>query len=110
MKRYLLLLAASIAALAVVLPATAGAATFRGAVVAKDAARKALVTASSDGTVRTVRLHAKFNRFRVGSTVAVRGAKLPDGTYSAAAVRRLGKARGTHVRERRSSASSARGS
>ena len=98
MKRYLLLLAASIAALAVVLPATAGAATFRGAVIAKDAARKALVTASSDGTVRTVRLHAKFNRFRVGSTVAVRGAKLPDGTYSAAAVRRLGKARGTHVR------------
>ena len=98
MKRYLLLLATSIAALAVVLPATAGAATFRGAVVAKDAARKALVTASSDGTVRTVRLHAKFNRFRVGSTVIVRGAKLPDGTYSAAAVRRLGKARGTHVR------------
>ena len=46
MKRYALLLAASIAALALVLPATAGAATFRGAVVAKDAARKALVTAS----------------------------------------------------------------
>jgi hypothetical protein len=61
-------------------------------------ARKALVTASSDGTVRTVRLHATFSRFRVGSTVVVRGAKLPDGTYSAAAVRRLGKARGTHVR------------
>ncbi len=98
MKRYLLLLAASIAALAVVLPATAGAATFRGAVVAKDSARKALVTASKDGTVRTVRLHTNFNRFRVGSTVAVRGAKLPDGTFSAAAVRRLGKARNTRVR------------
>ena len=98
MKRYLLLLTASIAALAVVLPATAGAATFRGAVVAKDSARKALVTASKDGTVRTVRLHTNFNRFRVGSTVAVRGVKLPDGTFSAAAVRRLGKARGTHVR------------
>ena len=98
MKRYLLLLTASIAALAVVLPATAGAATFRGAVVAKDSARKALVTASKDGTVRTVRLHTNFNRFRVGSNVAVRGVKLPDGTFSAAAVRRLGKARGTHVR------------
>ncbi len=98
MKRYLLLLAASIAALAVVLPATAGAATFRGAVVAKDSARKALVTASKDGTVRTVRLHTNFNRFRVGSTVAVRGVKLPDGTFSAAAVRGLGKARGTPVR------------
>lgn len=98
MKRYLLLLAASIAALAVVLPATAGAATFRGAVVAKDSARKALVTASKDGTVRTARLHSNFNRFRVGSTVVVRGVRLPDGTFSAAAVRRLGKARGTHVR------------
>jgi hypothetical protein len=98
MKRLLLLLVTSIAALAVVLPATAGAATFRGAVVAKDAARKALVTATKDGTVRTVRLHSNFNRFRVGSTVAVRGVKLPDGTYSAAAVRRLGKARATHVR------------
>lgn len=79
MKRYLLLLTASIAALAVVLPASAGAATFRGAVVAKDSARKALVTASKDGTVRTVRLHPNFNRFRVGSNVAVRGAKLPTG-------------------------------
>jgi hypothetical protein len=98
MKRYLLLLAATTAALAVVLPATAGAATFRGAVVAKDSARKSLVTAGKDGTVRTVRLHANLNRFRVGSTVVVRGSKLPDGTYSAAPVRRLGKARGTHVR------------
>jgi len=98
MKRFLLLLATAAAGLAVVLPATAGAATFRGAVVAKDAARKALVTASRDGTVRTVRLHTGFARFRVGSLVAVNGAKLPDGTYSAAAVRRIGRARGTHVR------------
>src|SRR5215470_2498368 len=98
MKRFLLLLTTAAAVLAVALPATAGAATFRGAVVAKDAARKALVTASRDGTVRTVRLHNGFQRFRVGSLVAVRGPKLPDGTFSAAAVRRLGKARGTHVR------------
>jgi hypothetical protein len=98
MKRFLLLLATTAAGLAVVLPATAGAATFHGAVVAKDGARKALVTASRDGTVRTVRLHTGFARFRVGSLVAVRGAELPDGTFSAAAVRRLGRARGTHVR------------
>jgi hypothetical protein len=98
MKRFLLLLATAAAGLAVVLPATAGAATFRGAVVAKDAARKALVTASRDGTVRTVRLHTGFARLKVGSLVAVNGAKLPDGTYSAAAVRRIGRARGTHVR------------
>jgi len=98
MKRFLLLLATAAVGLAVVLPATAGAATFRGAVVAKDAARKALVTASGDGTVRTVRLHTGFARFRVGGLVAVNGARLPDGTYSAAGVRRLGPARGTHVR------------
>lgn len=97
MKRFLLLLATAAAGLAVVLPATAGAATFHGAVVAKDAARKTLVTASRDGTVRTVRLHAGFARYRVGSLVAVRGAKLPDGTFSAAAVRPVGRARGTHV-------------
>jgi hypothetical protein len=99
MKRYLLLLAVATAALATVLPATAGAATsFRGAVVAKDAARKSIVTASAGGTVRTVRLHGGFNRVRVGSMVAVRGASLPDGTFSAATVRRLGKARGARVR------------
>ena len=98
MRRFLLLLATAAAGLAVVLPATAGAATFRGAVVAKDAARKALVTASRDGTVRTVRLHTGFARFRVGALVAVRGAKLPDGTYSAGGVRRIGRAPGTHVR------------
>src|SRR3954470_14206807 len=98
MKRYLLLFAVASAALAVVLPATAGAATFRGAIVAKDAARKALVTAGTDGTVRTVRLHARLSKFRVGSTVLVSGAKLPDGTYSGATVRRLGKTRAAHVR------------
>ncbi len=99
MKRYLLLFAVATAALATVLPATAGAATtFRGAVVAKDAARKAIVTASAGGTVRTIRLQGGFNRVRVGSTVAVRGVSLPDGTFSAAMVRRLGKARGADVR------------
>ncbi|HET7555984.1 MAG TPA: hypothetical protein VFJ75_10065, partial [Gaiellaceae bacterium] len=54
--------------------------------------------ASRDGTVRTVRLHSGLARFRVGGLVAVRGAKLPDGTFSAAAVRRLGRARASHVR------------
>jgi len=98
MKRLLVLLAVAAAALVVVFPATAGAANFRGVVIAKDAARKAVVTASADGTVRTVRLHQGFKRLRVGLRVSVRGAKLPDGTFSAAAVRRLGKARHAHVR------------
>jgi len=98
MKRFLVLLAAATAALAVVFPATAGAASFRGVVIAKDAARKSLVTASADGTVRTVRLHQGFKRLRVGARVLVRGARLPDGTFSAATVRRIGKARHAPVR------------
>ena len=98
MKRFLLLLTTAAAALVVVLPATAGAATFTGAVVAKDAARKAIVTASRDGTVRTVRLHAGFARLHVGSAVRVDAARLPDGTFSAGVVRVAGHARGTHVR------------
>jgi hypothetical protein len=98
MKRIALLLAVSATALIVVLPATAGAATFKGVVIAKDSARKTLVTASRDGTVRTVRLNAGLKRFGVGSAVAVRGSRLPDGTFSAAAVRRTGKARHAHVR------------
>ena len=96
MKRFLLLLALAAAALAALIPSTAGAATFKGAVVAKDAARKAIVTASRDGSVRTVRLHQGFARIRVGSAVTVSTAKLPDGTY-AGRVRRTGKARSTHV-------------
>src|SRR5215210_1486667 len=98
MKRFALLLVATAAALIVILPATAGAATFKGVVIAKDSARKSLVTASRNGTVRTVRLTTGFKRARVGGTVLVRGSKLPDGTFSAAAVKRLGKSRGTHVR------------
>jgi hypothetical protein len=97
MKRLLLVLATAAAAIAVVLPATAGAATFTGAVVAKDAARKALVTASRDGTVRTVRLHAGFARLRVGSKVSVSAVKLPDGTFTGR-VRLAGRARVAHVR------------
>ena len=73
------------------LPATARAATFRGAVVAKDSP-----VSAGDGvegrTIRTVHLRTNFNRFRIGSNVAVRGVA-PSGTFSAAAVRRLGKAR-----------------
>jgi hypothetical protein len=98
MKRLLVLLAATTAVLAVVFPAAAGAASFRGVVIAKDAARKSVVTASADGTVRTVRLHAGFKRIGVGARVNVRGSRLPDGTFSAASIRRLGKARQAHVR------------
>jgi hypothetical protein len=98
MKRFALLFASAIAVIVIALPATAGAATFRGVVIAKDSARKALVTASSHGTVRTVRVQASFKRIGVGGRVAVRAARLPDGTFSASAVKRLGKTRRAHVR------------
>lgn len=98
MKRFALLFAAAVAVIVIALPATAGAATFRGVVIAKDSARKALVTASSNGTVRTVRVRAGFTRIAVGRRVAVRAARLPDGTFSASAVKRLGKTRRAHVR------------
>jgi hypothetical protein len=98
MKRLALLFAAAVAVIVIALPATAGAATFRGVVIAKDSARKALVTASGNGTVRTVRVQAGFKRIAVGRLVAVRAAKLPDGTFSASVVKRLGKTRRAHVR------------
>jgi hypothetical protein len=98
MKRFVLLFAAALAVIVIALPATAGAATFRGVVIAKDSARKALVTASSNGTIRTVRVQTSFKRIGVGGRVAVRAARLPDGTFSASAVKRLGKTRRAHVR------------
>jgi hypothetical protein len=98
MKRIALLFAAVVGVIVIALPATAGAATFRGVVIAKDSARKALVTASGNGTVRTVRVHAGFKRIAVGRRVAVRAAKLPDGTFSASAVKRLDKTRRAHLR------------
>jgi hypothetical protein len=98
MKRFALLFAAAVAVIVIALPATAGAATFRGVVIAKDSARKALVTASSNGAVRTVRVQASFKRIGVGGRVAVRAARLPDGTFSASAVKRVGKTRRAHVR------------
>ena len=99
MKRVFLLVAAAIAAIAFALPATAGAATtFRGVVIAKDSARKSLVTASRNGVVRTVRARGAFKRVNVGRRVAVRAAALPDGTFAASSVKLLGKARRAHFR------------
>lgn len=97
MKRVFLLAAAAIAALAFALPATAGM-TFRGVVIAKDAKRKSLVTASKNGVVRTVRARGAFKRVRVGKRVAVQAAELPDGTFAASKIRLLGKARHAHFR------------
>ena len=70
MKRALLLAAAGIAAIAIALPATAAASSFRGVVIAKKQARHALVTASPNGVVRTTRVRGSLGRYRIGRVVA----------------------------------------
>ena len=98
MKKVLLLAAAGIAALAFALPATAGAVTFRGVVVAKDSNRKSIVTVSRNGVVRTIRARGALRRVPVGKLVAVQAASLPDGTFAASRIRTLGKAGRAHFR------------
>jgi hypothetical protein len=98
MKRLFLLVAAAVAAIAFAVPATAGAASFKGVVIAKKPGRDAFVTASKNGVVRTVRARGALKRIRVGRLVAVRAAALPDGTFAAKGVKLLGKARRVHFR------------
>lgn len=82
----------AVAVVAASLTGTAGAASFKGVVVAKDAKRKTFVTASP-GAVRTVRAQGRLGRFRVGQRVSVEAAKRSDGTYLARSVRLAGRAR-----------------
>ena len=89
-----------------VLPATAGAASWKGTVVSKDSARKAVVIVSPKGVARTVRV-ARVGKFRIGQRVAVRARALADGTFAAKRVRVLGRTgkarvRGVVVRSERS--------
>jgi hypothetical protein len=98
MKKVLLLATAGFAALAFALPANAGTTTFRGVVVAKDSARKSIVTVSRNGVVRTVRAPGKLKRVQIGRMVAVQAASLPDGTFAASKLRPLGRAGRTHFR------------
>ncbi|HEY6149608.1 MAG TPA: hypothetical protein VIW19_03740 [Gaiellaceae bacterium] len=98
MKGALLFVAAAIAALAFALPATAGTTTFRGVVIAKDAARKSIVTVSRNGSVRTIRTAGKLKKIQIGRIVAVQAAALPDGTFAASKVRPLGRATGARFR------------
>ena len=93
MKRLALLVPAAAAAAAVAVP-TAGAGTFRGIVVERDAARHTIAVASPSGVVRTVRT----NRLRAaGTRVSVSAAKLPDLTFRASRVTALGRARAARV-------------
>ena len=86
MKRVLVLAAA----IGLILPAAAHAGTFTGVVIAKSAKRHALVTASKNGTVRTVRAPKAFRKIGLGFVVKVNAAKLPDGTFAARGVTKIG--------------------
>lgn len=94
MKRVLVL----VAAIGLILPAAAQAGTFRAVVIAKNAKRHALVTASKNGTVRTVRAPQAFRKIGLGAVVAVRAAKLPDGTFAASATKQIRRAKKARVR------------
>jgi hypothetical protein len=94
MKRVLVL----VAAVGLILPAAAQAGTFQGIVIAKSAKRHALVTASKNGTVRTVRGPRAFRKIGLGAVVSVRATKLPDGTFAARGVRKIGLGKRARVR------------
>ena len=93
MKRLLVL----VAAVGLILPAAAQAGTFTGVVIAKSAKRHALVTASNNGTVRTIRAPKAFRKVGLGFVVKVRAAKLPDGTFAARRVTKIGLGRRARV-------------
>ena len=95
MKR--LIAFAAFAAVAATLSGTANAASFKGVIVAKDAKRKAVVTASPRG-LRTVRLRAQFPRFHVGQRIWVTARRLADGTFNARSVRPAGAAKRARFR------------
>ena len=90
MKRFLAF--AAFAAVAAILSGTASAASFKGIVVAKDAKRKALVTASP-GAVRTVRAPGKYSAFRIGQRIVVAASRRSDGTFTAQTIRPAGKSK-----------------
>lgn len=102
-----LLLLAGTATLALAGAGQALAAGFHGTVVGKERARHALVIASGNAMVRTVRVTGAY-RLRPGTRVAVKADRLRDGTYRATALRRVGqtsgaRASGTILRSRRGS-------
>jgi hypothetical protein len=95
MKRVLVL---ALATAGLVLPATANAGGFQGVVIATNAKRKAIVTASANGTVRAVRAPKSFGKIGLGALVAIRARQLPDGTFAAAATQRIRRVKQARVR------------
>lgn len=80
------------AIVAATLSGTASAASFKGVIVAKDAKRKAVVTASA-GKVRTVRAKSAFGRLRIGQRISVNSRPLADGTFTARSLRLIGESK-----------------
>ena len=96
MKRLLVLLFAATGLLVAASPASAATA-WKGVVVAKDAKRGTVVTASAAGVVRTAR-SANAHAFKIGQRLDIRATALGDGTFKAAAVRANGRAKTAKVR------------
>ena len=95
MKRVLVL---AVAMTGLVLPAAANAGTFQGVVIAKSAKRKTIVTAAKNGSVRTVRAPKMFRKIGLGVRVSVRAKKLPDGTFLASRITKIGLGKRARVR------------
>jgi hypothetical protein len=81
-----------------VAPAAAHAAAWNGVVIAKNPKRKALVTASGNGALRTVRAPKAFRRIGLGAVVSVKAARLPDGTFAASGTKQLRRASRARLR------------
>lgn len=96
MKRTLILFALTAGLLAAAAPASAASA-FKGVVVAKDAQRGTVVTASADGVVRTAR-SPKVASLKIGQRLAVTGTRLGDGTFRAASIKASGRAKTARVK------------
>jgi hypothetical protein len=93
MKRFVVPL---IAVVAIAFPAAAGAVSFKGIVIAKQARRHALIVASSSGVVRTVHTHRLATR--LGARLIVTALRLRDGTFSATRVTVRGRAQHARIR------------
>lgn len=95
------LLAAALPAAALAGPApklARGNASWTGVVIAKDAHRGTVVTASGDGTVRTVRAGSQIGPVTLGQQVQLGGIRLADGTFWLRAMKAKGTARSLRVR------------
>ncbi|MEZ5101879.1 MAG: hypothetical protein R3C15_19185 [Thermoleophilia bacterium] len=92
------LVAAALGAAALALPALAPAASLQGVVVGKDLARGTVLAASGGGAVRTVHAPGRIASLQLGSRVSLTGHSLGDGSFSATALRTIGRAPRASIR------------